>query len=121
MKKCLGIVLLAFCMVLPSFAKQRIDMKGRRDTSKRSIPKDLPIQAFIEESVKELSLEFTSDLGMVYVSVSDFHGNIVYTEIIEAVSNIPINFSLDKELEGEFILTLSNEGNEMSGKFSLSN
>lgn len=117
MRKLLGTIVLVFCMVLPSSAK-KIHMNGFWNTKKRSLENTLPIRAFIDESVKELSLEFTTDLGILYVTVSDSNGNII-TEVINAASDIPVDISLSKALEGTFILSITDNNNEIWGDFSL--
>lgn len=120
MKKCVVTILLAFCILFPSFARRKIDMKANCDTPKRSLKKNLPIQAFIEESVKELSLEFTVELGILYVTISDTNENIIIADIINTTSHTPINIALDKTLKGKFILSIiDNNNNEIYGFFSL--
>lgn len=122
MKKRIMAVLLAFCMVVPAFAKvTRIDMrKGTKHPIKRSMD-IVPVHAFIDDCTKELSLEFMTDWGTVYVTVSDINGNIVYTDVIDAASNVPYFISLDKDLKGEFTLSIANDKNEVSGEFFINN
>lgn len=120
MRKSITVILLAFCVVLPSFALTRkIDLKNGKRPIKRSI-EIIPINAFIDDETKELSLEFTTDLGMLYVTVSDQNGNMVYTDVVDATSGLPVNISLDKDLEGEFVLSITDDNeSEVSGEFTI--
>lgn len=122
MKKSITVVLFAFCMAFPSFARRSVFLSIRNHVVKKSI-EVIPIEAFIDDETKELSLEFMVDLGMLYVTVSDQNGNIVYADVVNAVSNLPVNISLDKNLEGEFVLSItdSENKNEVSGEFFINN
>lgn len=109
-------ILLACCMAVPLSAKRKILLRGQRPPVKRSI--DIyPIQAFVEERTKTLLLEFTDDLGSLSVTVSDMNGNIVYTNVIEGVNNTSMDILLDPKVEGEFVLSITDGENELSGEF----
>lgn len=123
MKKSIVTIWFVLCMVFPAFAsKDKIPLYKDLHPTKRSI-EVIPIEAFIDDETKELSLEFMADLGMLYVTVSDQNGNIVYADVVNAVSNLPVNISLDKDLEGEFVLSItdSENKNEVSGEFFINN
>ena len=116
MRKTISFVLLTFCLVLPLFAKRsHVELSGKDGHPIKRSLESVPVKAFIDDEVNELYLEFTSDMGMVAVTVSGGEGNIAYTDYIDGVSSVII--ALDKELQGEFTLSISNADIELSGHF----
>lgn len=116
MRQCVIAILLACCMALPVFARRAILLKGKWPPIKRSMS-IYPIQAFVENQSKTLSLEFTDDLGLLSVSVSDVNGNIVYMDVIDGMDDTSVNIALDQEMKGQFILSVTNNESEICGEF----
>lgn len=65
---CIVVVLLS--VSLSCFAR-RVSLDGKWNCKHKSIHMDIPIEASIDESSKQLSLQFQEDLGLVYVTVTN--------------------------------------------------
>ncbi len=102
----IGLILL---FTLPCFAKKEITFKGEWLKVKSIIPK-LPIQAWIEDNNKDLSLEFSSNLGLIEVIVTNSTGDIIHKQSVD--TNV-ISFtiiSLNKDVREDGIICIT-DGN----------
>lgn len=116
MRQCVIAILLACCMALSVFGREEIRLRDHKAKKKRSVEVPL-LKAFIDCDSKELSLEFTENLGLLSVTVSDVNGNIVYADAIGGMDNTFVTIALDQEMKGQFILSITNNENEISGEF----
>ena len=115
-------ILLSFCIVLSSFAGTKsIHMNGTWSTTKRVLEKRIPIEVSINENIKELSIEFTANIGIVYVTISDLNGNSIYNCTANTINDKTTNIILNNTLKGEFILFVTDKENEAFGEFTLTN
>lgn len=73
--KQLCVIVMLLSISLSCFS-MKIDMQGKWESMQKSINMDIPIEASIDESSKQLSLQFYEDLGLVYVKVTNFKGEI---------------------------------------------
>ncbi len=78
-KKFLVAIALMFCS-WPVYAK-KVHWKGKW-AIKQSIESTFPIIGNVEETTRELTLEFMEDLGDVVVTVTDASGKTVYQETV---------------------------------------
>lgn len=108
----------SLCISTLCFAKQ-IPMNGNWRSKLKSIEKDLPIEASIEEGSKELLLQFHGNLGLVYVTVTNSLGEIVYTEAVETKNVSTHIIQLDDTAKEECILSVTDGRNEVYGEFSI--
>lgn len=114
--KHLCIVLALLSISLSCFA-QPIKMYGRWNTRQKSIIQDIPIGASIDESSKQLTLQFYKNLGLVYVTVTNCSGEIVYREAVET-KNVPsFIIQLDDTAKEECILSITDGRNDVYGTF----
>lgn len=73
--KQLCVIVMLLSISLSCFS-MKIDMQGKWESMQKSINMDIPIEASIDESSKQLSLQFYEDLGLVYAKVTNFKGEI---------------------------------------------
>lgn len=116
--KLLLVVIILLISSNPCFARRKIDVNGRWDRKHKSITQELPLKASIEDSSKELSLQFFENLGTVYVTVINASGEVVYNQSVETevVSSFVIH--LDSVEKGEYMLSVTDGANEIYGEFS---
>lgn len=112
----LCIVLVLLSISLSCFA-QPIKMYGRWNTRQKSIIQDIPIGASIDENSKELTLQFYKNLGLVYVTVSNCSGEVVYREPIDTKDIPSFIIQLDATAKEECMLSITDGRNEVSGTF----
>lgn len=125
MMKRLCIFFTAFCLAMPLFAAEKIDKidleskEGGRHKlpSKDPIPTFSSIEAFLDDSSKELSLVFADDLGIVYVTVLGANGNIVLSDVVNGSANTSISLVLNPEMSGDYELSIQYEDKELCGTF----
>ena len=112
------VILLLMCICIPTFARNRVKLRGQLSTKQRSESTDIPVKAEIEESSKTLYLEFLSNLGELSISVVDSNGNIVYNNVVN--TQIPIyTIALDNVFSGSYKLYLVQSENYVEGDFEL--
>lgn len=114
--KLLLVVIIFLISSNPCFAERKVELNGDWDGRKKSIVQELPLKASIEDSSKELSLQFFENLGTVYVTVINASGEIVYNQSVEteAVSSFVIH--LDSVEKGEYMLSVTDGANEVHGQ-----
>lgn len=86
-KKFLVAIALMFCS-WPVYAK-KVHWKGKW-AIKQSIESTFPIIGNVEETTRELTLEFMEDLGDVVVTVTDASGKTVYQETVASPNDARI-------------------------------
>lgn len=111
----IGCVLLIATLSFPCFAKKRINLEGKWNTTPKSIILKLPIQVWVEDNNKDLLLEFSVNLGTVEVIVTNSEGEIVYKQSVEAKPSVTI--SLEEEVKEGDVLSVTNGINIISGNF----
>lgn len=110
----IGCLLLIAAFSFPCFAKKRINLEGRwSDRFRTILPDQLPIQAWVGDSNKDLILEFSTNLGTVEVTVTNSAGKVVYKQFIEAKSSIII--SLEEEMTAKSFILITDGINIISG------
>lgn len=96
-----------------------IPIYGKWVRHQKSVGKDFPIEASIEEGSKELLLQFHENLGLVYVTVTNSLGEIVYTEAVETKNVSTHIIQLDDTAKEECVLSVTDGRNEVYGEFSI--
>lgn len=108
-----GALLISTCC----FAKQ-IPIFGEWDSRQRTIEKDLPIEASLEEGSNELVLQFHENLGLVYVTVTNSVGEMVYNRAVETQNVSTFIIQLNDAAKEECVLSVTDGRNEVYGEFS---
>lgn len=108
-----GALLISACC----FAKY-IHMDGCWRYKQKSIEKALPIEASIKEGSKELLIQFHGNLGLVYVTVTNSLGEVVYNEAVDTKSASLLSVQLNDTAKGECVLSVTDGRNEVYGEFS---
>lgn len=117
--KLLSIVLILF-FVLPCFANKRIVFNGHWNTDVKSIILQLPIKAWVEDNNKDLLLEFSHNIGTVYVAVTNSMGEKVYGQSVDTKSMSSIIISVEEVMNQGDILSVT-DGDNMVYGYILSN
>lgn len=115
---CIVVVLLS--VSLSCFAR-KIDIKGEWSHTHKSIHLDIPIEASIDESSKQLYLQFQENLGLVYVTVTNCSGEVVYHEAVETKDVPSLIIQLDDRAKEECVLSVTDGRSEVCGEFIINN
>lgn len=115
---CLVVLLLSIS--LTCFAKQ-LSFKGKWNRKQKSIVLDIPIEAFIDEKSKELSLQFLDNLGVVYVTITNGNGEVVHNEAVDTYNAPSIRIQLGDDAGNECVLSVTDGRNEVYGEINLNN
>lgn len=112
-----------FCIIaallsisLSCFARE-IKVEGTWRCKHKSIHLDIPIEASIDESSKQLSLQFQENLGLVYVTVTNCSGEVVYHEAVETKDVPSFIIQLDDMAKEEYVLSVTDGRSEVCGGF----
>ena len=113
-------VLLVACLSisLSSFAKKCIKLKGRLNPTGKSIILKHPVEAWLDDNNKDLSLQFYRSFGVVNITVKTTSGKIVYEKYIDTSDMTSYNTALNNIPEGEYILSITNGSDILYGEFS---
>ncbi len=110
------LVAISLLCVIPCFGK-RVRLNGNWDRKQKSIGIDIPITATVDENMKELSLQFNRNIGLVYVTIYNSLGEVVYYEVLDAIEFSSYTIQLDKKLQGEYVISISDNMNNVYGLF----
>lgn len=113
-KKLIVAVALILCS-WPVFAK-KVHWKGKW-AIKQSIESTFPIIGNIEETTRELTLEFMEDLGDVVVTVTDASGKTVYQETVSTGNTPNWTVTLDESVQNGMV-TVTDGVNLVYGEIS---
>ena len=87
---------IALLWAMPCWGKP-IDLHGKWEHKKKSIPIGLPMDASIEEANRELIVNFHEDLGDVCVIVTSSTGEVIYNEKVQTSTMpylvIPVSYT----------------------------
>lgn len=114
--KIFRLLLIMACVAIPlsGFARKKIKVQDKWDTDKKSIA---PVEAWLEDSGKDISLQFYRNLGSVNVTVTSQSGQIVYEETINATVMSSFSIILEDTLKGEYVLSITSADNQLCGEF----
>jgi len=107
---------IALMLTFPCYAKKHIKVEGRWAQRAKSNTCQYPIQAWVEDSNKDLLLEFSTNLGTVQVTVTNQEGNIVYIQSVETNSMSSTTISLNEEIKNGYVLCVTDGTNTVYGK-----
>lgn len=106
---------LALIFTLPSFAKKPIFLSGQWDRDARSIIPQLPIRAWIEDNNKDLSLEFSSYLGTIEVTVTSPTDDIIHKQSVDTKVAPSTIISLSENIDPNDIIYITDGNNIIYG------
>lgn len=98
-----------------SFAKKHIEMKDKHDKDEKSISFIPSVDAWLEDSGKDISLQFYRNLGEVDITIINSSGKIIYKETVNATAMSSQFIYLDTLSKGEYVLSITNSKNEIIG------
>lgn len=112
-------IIVALLSISFSCFARKIDINGKWSHTHKSIHMDIPIEASIDESSKQLSLQFQEDLGLVYVTVTNCSGEVVYHEAVETKEQTFLKIQLDSVLNESYLLNVNDDRNNIQGVINL--
>lgn len=112
------ITALILLLAVPMFALRQIRFKNYWIRKAKSVTVQNPIVAYVEDNDKTLHLRFLENLGKVTISVKDSSGNIVYDQSFDALNESSLVIPL-LEQKGDYVLSISNEYNNVEGEFDI--
>lgn len=117
--KVLLILMMGLCLSIPCFADRRnIELAGTWKLKEKSYNPDMPIQIWLEDNEKEITIGFHKNLGPVEICITSSDGNVIYVATIDAAGMSTHVISLDNNLEKkEYQIVISDKLNMVKGKF----
>lgn len=77
----------------------------------------IPVEAFIDGSNKELTIQFSQEWKPVTIEVLSKEGYVVYRNLYVPYANSTFSISLESIPSGVYELTISDESMEVIGEF----
>lgn len=100
--------------------RRNVNLRGNRvNPNIRSILPSNNVEAYIEDSTKELELNFVAEMNNVSVIVKNQEGIVVYSTVVNAEENSTVFFSLTELSSGNYTLTIQDSETELTGEFSM--
>ena len=116
--------MLALCYaiipILTHANPERIKFNKNKDYQDRDMGSIIPVEAFWDNSCKELSLIFWDNGLPVFIEVKDEKGNCIYVNSYTVNKNKQTNIPLSGLPPREYSIHVSNEKTDMTGTFSYS-
>ena len=107
---------IALLWAMPCWGKP-IDLHGKWEHKKKSIPIGLPMDASIEEANRELIVNFHEDLGDVCVIVTSSTGEVIYNEKVQTSTMPYLVIPLKVRDQEKGVLHIMNDYNHVFGGF----
>ena len=102
-------------LVIPCVAEQKVRFKGQWSNKSKSLTPIHPLQAWIEDDNRSLSLEFHSNIGIVIISVTNSNGDTIYSQVVNTESTPAIFISLPRDIEQGDVLSVKDDFNNIYG------
>ncbi|WP_455666277.1 DUF3244 domain-containing protein [Phocaeicola sp.] len=115
LKTILAIIALMIPLLL--CAKGRKIQLEKLSIGHRSVVETIPVEAYIDDNNKELTIEFSQDWEPVTIEIRSKEGCVVYRNLYMPYSNSTLSTSLDNIPAGVYELTISDEKIELVGEF----
>lgn len=109
MLKKLIVLMVTFLVSMPIHGRQNVNWMGDWKVIKKSVVPDIPIIGSLEETSRELQLEFVGDLGDVEVTVTDALGQIVCQETVSTATTSVWSYTLDPSAMGGTVTVTDGE------------
>lgn len=111
--KVLSVVLVLF-FTLPCFANKSIAFKGHWNADIKSLNPQLPVQAWVEDNNKDLLLEFSHNIGVICVTITNSMGEKFYSQSVDTKSISSVVISVEEIRRGD-ILSITGGNNVVYG------
>lgn len=118
--KFLSLLVLGMCLSIQVFARKNVVLKGSWNRVEKSINPEIPIQIWLEDSNKDITVQFFENLGPVNITIVTSDGNIMYDTVLGTTEMSTFSIELDDTLiNNEYRIIVSNVKNTVSGLFSI--
>lgn len=118
--KFLSLLILGVCLSTHGFARNRIVLKGSWNRIEKSITPNIPIQVWLEDNNRDITVEFLKNLGPVDISIITSEGNIVCNTVIDGGEFSTHIITLDTELDNlDYEIIVSNKDNMVQGLLTI--
>ena len=118
--KFLSLLVLGMCLSIQVFARKNVVLKGSWNRVEKSITPNFPIQVWLEDNNKDITIQFFENLGPVNITVVTSDGNIMYDTVLGTTEMSTYSIELDDTLiNNEYRIIVSNVKNTVSGLFSI--
>lgn len=116
----LSLLLLGMCLSIQGFARINIVLKGSWNRVEKSINPNIPVQIYVEDGNKDITVQFFENLGSVNITIVTSDGNVVYNTILIATEMSTYSITLDDAfMDTEYCIIVANTQNAVSGLFSI--
>lgn len=118
--KFLSLLILGVCLSTQAFARKNIVLKGSWNRVEKSVGPNIPIQIWLEDNDRDITVHFWEKLGSVDISMINSDGNVVYNATIDASENSTHIITLDNQLDGlGYQVFISNNNNRVQGLLNI--
>lgn len=118
--KFLSFLVLGVCLSTQVFARKNIVLKGSWNRVEKSIALNIPIQIWLEDNNRDITVQFLEKLGPVDISIITSDNNIVYSTTIDASKSSTHIIALDNKLGSlNYQVFISNKNNRVQGLFNI--
>ena len=102
------------------FARKNVVLKGSWNRVEKSINPEIPIQIWLEDSNKDITVQFFENLGPVNITIVTSDGNIMYDTVLGTTEMSTFSITLDDAfIDTEYRIIVSNVKSVVNGLFSI--
>ena len=118
--KFLSLIVLGMCLSIQGFARKNVVLKGSWNRVEKSINPEIPIQIWLEDSNKDITVQFFENLGPVNITIVTSDGNIMYDTVLGTTEMSTFSITLDDAfIDTEYRIIVSNVKSVVNGLFSI--
>ena len=118
--KFLSLLVLGMCLSIQVFARKNVVLKGGWNRVEKSINPEIPIQIWLEDSNKDITVQFFENLGPVNITIVTSDGNIMYDTVLGTTEMSTFSITLDDAfIDTEYRIIVSNVKSVVNGLFSI--
>ena len=118
--KFLSLLVLGMCLSIQVFARKNVVLKGSWNRVEKSINPEIPIQIWLEDSNKDITVQFFENLGPVNITIVTSDGNIMYDTVLGTTEMSTFSITLDDAfIDTEYRIIVSNVKSVVNGLFSI--
>lgn len=118
--KFLYLLVLGMCLSIQVFARKNVVLKGSWNRVEKSINPEIPIQIWLEDSNKDITVQFFENLGPVNITIVTSDGNIMYDTVLGTTEMSTFSITLDDAfIDTEYRIIVSNVKSVVNGLFSI--
>lgn len=118
--KFLSLLVLGMCLSIQVFARKNVVLKGSWNRVEKSVNPEIPIQIWLEDSNKDITVQFFENLGPVNITIVTSDGNIMYDTVLGTTEMSTFSITLDDAfIDTEYRIIVSNVKSVVNGLFSI--